>query len=103
MTSAAVGQARTHCSHWMQSPKRRTRLLLSCSSRTSVGQTVTQASQPVQRSSLMLWMRSFVRGASEMPPTFRAGVLGWMTRLPPLILPLTQTMSALATMKPSTT
>src|SRR5512135_372398 len=58
MTSAVVGQADTHCSHWMQSPKRLTRDLVPSSSSTSVGQTVMHASQPVQRSSLMLWMSS---------------------------------------------
>src|SRR3954463_10300865 len=58
MTSAVVGHDDTHCSHWMQSLMRATRDLFSLSSRTSVGQTVTHASQPVHRSSLMLWMSS---------------------------------------------
>src|ERR1700743_838043 len=58
MTSAVVGQALTPCQHWRQSPKRATLDLLLLSSRTSVGHTDTQASQPVQRSSLMAWMSS---------------------------------------------
>src|SRR3954469_21502878 len=43
----------------MQSLNRSTRDLLFTSSSTSVGHTVTHASQPVHRSSLMLWMSSF--------------------------------------------
>src|SRR5262245_60357291 len=69
MTSAVVGQAHMQASHWMQSWKRRTRLLFSTRSRTLVGQTATHASQPVQRSSLMLWTRMRTAAA----PTTGAG------------------------------
>src|SRR5262249_10126560 len=72
MTSASVGHANMHASHWMQSWNRRTRLLFATRSSTLVGHTATHASQPVQRSSLMSWTRT--RG-----PTTCAGahVAGW--------------------------
>ncbi len=53
MTSASVGHANMHASHWMQSWKRSTRLLFWTRSSTFVGHTATHASQPVQQSSLM--------------------------------------------------
>src|SRR6185436_13731199 len=73
MTSASVGHANMHASHWMQSWNRRTRLLLATRSRTFVGHTATHASQPVHRSSLMSWTRT--RG-----PTWVAGATVWWCR-----------------------
>jgi len=57
ITSASVGHANMHASHWMQSSNRSTRLLFATRSSTLVGHTATHASQPVHRSSLMSWTR----------------------------------------------
>src|SRR5687767_6780454 len=65
-----------HASHWMQSWKRSTRLLFATRSSTFVGHTATHASQPVQRSSLMSWIRiagpTTVAGATMPACRFRA-------------------------------
>jgi len=50
---AAVVHANLQASDWVQSWNRGTRLLFATRSRTLVGQTATQASHPVHRSSLM--------------------------------------------------
>ena len=71
ITSASVGHANMHASHWMQSWNRSTRLLFATRSSTLVGHTATHASQPVQRSSLMSWTR--MRG----PTTWAGAITAW--------------------------